>query len=134
VGSVLVSSSPFIKKARRFRKIFGGGMRQGGFLAAAGLYALENNIARLEEDHLNAKAVSEALSYQQWIDEILTVETNILIFSVKGKYTAPSIVHALESSGVKTIAISPTQVRMVFHLDVTKEMTDQLIYIIRHKL
>jgi threonine aldolase len=134
VGSVLISSSPFIKKARRFRKILGGGMRQGGFLAAAGLYALENNIARLKEDHLNAKAVSDAVSEQQWVGEILPSETNILIFSVKGKYTAPSLVNALEAFGVKTIAISPTQVRMVFHLDVTEEMTDQLIHIIRHKL
>jgi threonine aldolase len=134
VGSVLVSSAPFIKKARRFRKIFGGGMRQGGFLAAAGLYALEHNILRLEEDHFNAKAVSGALSKMEWINEILPPETNILIFSVKGKYSAASLALTLETFGVKTIAISPTQVRMVFHLDVTKEMTDQLINIIRHKL
>lgn len=133
-GSVLLGSAAFIKKARRTRKILGGGMRQSGFLAAAGLYALENNIARLAEDHAHARAVAAALETTTWIDEILPVETNILIFSVQGAYTAHSLVAALATHGVRTIAISPQQVRMVFHLDVSEAMTDELINIIRYRL
>jgi threonine aldolase len=134
VGSVLLGNKLFIKKARRFRKVFGGGMRQAGFLAAAGLYALEHNINRLEKDHRHAKEVAKALLEKDWVAEILPVETNIIIFTPKEKYTATALVQALEKHNVRTIAITPTQVRMVFHLDVSTSQTGELINIIRHKL
>ena len=127
VGSVLLGNAAFIKKARRFRKVFGGGMRQAGFLAAAGLYALDNNIERLAEDHANALTVANALSNKEWLQSILPVETNILIFSVKGKYTANSLVETLQAHGIRSIAISPEQVRFVFHLDVTNKMVERLL-------
>jgi threonine aldolase len=126
VGSVLLGKKNFIKRARRFRKVLGGGMRQAGFLAAAGTYALKNHVERLAEDHAHAKAVAEALSAKAWVNDIFPVETNILIFSVREKYTAASLVEKLAGNGVKTIAISPEQVRMVFHLDVTSGMVERL--------
>jgi threonine aldolase len=78
--------------------------------------------------------VSAALQEQAWIGDILPVETNILIFSVKGKYSAQTLVDALETRGARAIKISCSQVRMVFHLDVTTQMTDRLTEIIRNKL
>jgi threonine aldolase len=129
-GSVLLGEKDFIKKARRFRKVLGGGMRQAGFLAAAGTYALQNHIERLAEDHAHAKAVANLLATKDWVNEILPVETNILIFSVQGKYTAASLAETLASQGVKTIAISPQQLRMVFHLDVTSSKLDRLIQVL----
>ena len=82
VGSLLLGNNIYIQKARRVRKVFGGGMRQAGFLAVAGIFALENNIERLQIDSDNAKRVAEALSEKVFVGEILPVETNIVIFEV----------------------------------------------------
>ena len=87
VGSVLIGTKNFIAKARRIRKVFGGGMRQAGYLAAACIYALDNNIERLKEDHHHAKQLAEALQQKDFVGEMFPVETNIIIFEVKGKYT-----------------------------------------------
>ena len=130
VGSLLLGNHGFIKQARRTRKLFGGGMRQAGFLAAAGIYALENNIKRFEEDHQHAKAIANALSKKDFIGDILPVETNIVIFEVKGKYTAGSFTEYLKEKNILCIPISATQVRMVTHLDVTEEMVGRLIEVI----
>jgi threonine aldolase len=120
VGSVLVGSNEFIKKARRWRKVFGGGMRQAGYLAAAGIYALEHHVERLAIDHENAKILSDVLTKKDFVKELLEVETNIVIASIGGKYTAASFVAALKEKGVLAIAMTPTQVRFVFHLDITE--------------
>lgn len=120
VGSVLVGSNEFIKKARRWRKVFGGGMRQAGYLAAAGIYALEHHIERLAVDHENAKILSDVLAKKDFVHDILEVETNIVIATIGGKYTAASFVAALKEKGVLAIAMTPTQVRFVFHLDITQ--------------
>lgn len=130
VGSVLLGTKPFIKLARRFRKVLGGGMRQAGYIAAAGIFALENNIQRLREDHENARLVAEVLRSKNWLDSLLPPATNILIFSVKGKFTAPSLVTALSEKNIRCIAISPTQIRMVFHLDVNRLMMDRLLAVL----
>jgi threonine aldolase len=130
VGSVLLGNTSFIAKARRIRKVFGGGMRQAGYLAAAGLYALENNIDRLQQDHDNAKKIAAALALKSFVKNILPVDTNILIFEVAEKYTAASFVTYLENNNVKAIAISVNEVRMVTHLDVTNEMIEILLQII----
>jgi len=106
-------------------------MRQAGYLAAAGIYALENNIDRLEEDHQHAKLIADALSKKDFVGAIMPVETNILIFELKGRFTAKTFETTLAQSGIKTMAISPTQVRMVTHLDITKEMTHRLLSIIK---
>lgn len=122
VGSVLLGNKSFIDKARRIRKVFGGGMRQAGYLAAAGIYALENNIDRLALDHRHAKQLEEALTKKDFVGEIMPVETNIIIFEIKGDFTPKSFVDKLKENDILATAISPTQVRMVLHLDVTEEM------------
>ncbi len=127
VGSVLVGKTAFIKKARRVRKVFGGGMRQAGYVAAAGIYALENNINRLAEDHLHARDIAHALSDLDFVGGIMPVETNIIIFEVKGKYTPKSLADKLASCGILCMPISGTQVRMVTHLDISKQMVVDLI-------
>lgn len=130
VGSLLLGETGFIKKARRIRKVFGGGMRQAGYLAAAGIYALENNIDRLAEDHHHAKQIAHALVKKDFIGRMYPVETNILIFDVTGSYTASSFAEYLKNEDIYCIPISPMQVRMVTHLDVTPTMVERLITII----
>ncbi len=120
VGSVLVGSAAFIKKARRWRKVFGGGMRQAGYLAAAGIYAMDHHIDRLAEDHKNATLLRDVLEKKEFIKSILPVETNIVIATIEGKYTAASFTAALKDKGILAIAMTPTQVRFVFHLDITE--------------
>ena len=131
VGSVLLGKTAFIKKARRVRKVFGGGMRQAGFLAAAGIYALENNIKRLGEDHLHAKQIAEALRQADYSGEILPVETNIVIAEIKGRLNPATFVEKMKEEGILVMNISSSQIRMVLHLDVTKEMVDKVISAIK---
>ncbi len=125
VGSLLIGSGEFIKKARRVRKVFGGGMRQAGFLAAAGIYALQHHVDRLADDHAHAKKIALTLRQKEFTGEMLPVETNILIFEVGGKYSPQSFAQKLKEQGIIVMAISPTQVRMVLHLDITPEMVEQ---------
>jgi threonine aldolase len=120
VGSVLIGSHSFITKARRWRKVFGGGMRQAGYLAAAGIYAMDHHIERLADDHKNAKTLSDILLTKDFVTSILAVETNIVIATIGGKYTAAQLVAALKEKGVLAIAMTPTQVRFVFHLDISE--------------
>ena len=130
VGSLLLSNQNLIKKAKRIRKVFGGGMRQAGFLASAGTYALQNNIERLADDHVAAKEIARALIEKDFIGKIMPVETNIIIFEVINSYTPKELVERLKQDDILCLAISPTQVRMVTHLDVTKEMLKKLIQVI----
>lgn len=125
VGSILVGSKDFIRKARRVRKVFGGGMRQSGFLAAAGIYALQHHIGRLAEDHFHAQKIAAALQEKDFIGEMMPVETNILIFEVKGRYTPQSLARKLKEDDIIVMAISPSQVRMVLHLDISAEMVEK---------
>jgi len=125
VGSVLLGSKEYIRKARRIRKVFGGGMRQAGFMAATGLYALEHHIERLKEDHDHAKKIAGELCQKKFVGEILPVETNIVIFSLKDKSPA-EFVQELKKENILALPMSPTQVRMVLHLDVTREMVERL--------
>jgi threonine aldolase len=131
VGSVLLGSEKFIHKARRVRKVFGGGMRQAGYLAAAGIFALQNNIDRLVTDHYHAKEVAEALLKKNFTGKMMPVETNIIIFEVIEEYTAKSLAEALKAYDILVIAISPTQIRMVFHLDITEQMVKDTIRVIQ---
>jgi threonine aldolase len=124
VGSLLLGSEEFIKKARRIRKLFGGGMRQAGNLAAAGIYALENHIERIEEDHINAQLLEESIASHPDVEEVLPADTNILIFTLKKGKTAQSWVADMKKAGILGYAIAPQQVRLVTHLDISKEMID----------
>jgi threonine aldolase len=127
VGSLVLGTKELIKKARRVRKAFGGGMRQAGYLAAAGIYALENHIDRLQEDHEHALLLAAALGKKDFVETILPVETNIIIFSVKGRFTPVSLVAKMKEKNIFWYAISPTQVRIVTHLDVTPAMIEKTI-------
>jgi len=118
IGSILIGNKQFIKKARRIRKVFGGGMRQAGFMAACGIYALQNHIERLKEDHNHAKMVSARLRTKSFIKDILPVTTNIIIFEVSEGTDAKKIVANLNDMNIKCLTTSPTQIRMVFHLDI----------------
>jgi threonine aldolase len=130
VGSVLIGKTAFIKKARRWRKVFGGGMRQAGMLAAAGIYALDHHVERLKEDHQNALLISACLEKKSFVEHILGVETNIVIAQIGGKYTATSLAAALKEQGILTIAMTPTLIRFVLHLNITKEQIEQTIHTI----
>jgi threonine aldolase len=131
VGSLLLGKSDFIKQARRVRKVFGGGMRQAGYLAAAGIFALEHNIQRLEVDHMHASQIASALAKKDFVGHIMPVETNIVIFEITGSsYTAKTLVEKLAGYEILCLPISATQVRMVTHLDFTKEMLINLIEVI----
>lgn len=130
VGSLLLGKKDFITKARRVRKVFGGGMRQAGYLAAAGIYALQHNIDRLADDHAAAKSIANALVEKDFIGKIMPVETNILIFEVIESYTPAAFCERLKKDNIFCLAISPTQVRMVTHLDVTKEMLNKIMTVI----
>jgi threonine aldolase len=122
VGSVLLGSTPFIKKARRWRKVFGGGMRQAGSLAAAGIYALDNHVERLKEDHTKALEIKTALLKKDFVKEIFEVETNIVIAHIEGKYNATQLAAALKEKNILVIAMTPALIRFVVHLDITNEM------------
>lgn len=127
VGSLLLGNKALIKKARRIRKAFGGGMRQAGFIAAAGVYALKNNITRLEEDHLHAKQIANAIAKKDFVKMILPVETNIIIFELKDGITAPDLVAKLKDHSILGYAISPNRVRLVVHLDIKADMVQKTI-------
>jgi threonine aldolase len=122
IGSMLLGSAPFIRRARRVRKVFGGGMRQAGFMAAAGIYALNNHVDRLAEDHLHARQIAEALSKKDFTRNTLPVETNIVIVEMQPDRSPVEIAQKLKEKGILVIAISPTQVRFVTHLDISPVM------------
>lgn len=127
IGSVLLGSKASIKKARRVRKVFGGGMRQAGYLAAAGIFALDNNVERLKEDHQRAKDLGDALHEANFVSEVMPVDTNIVIFSVDD---TPKRLRQLEEQGVLAVPFGGDQIRFVTHLDFTDDMLDQTVKII----
>lgn len=132
IGSILIGNKKFIRNARRIRKIFGGGMRQAGFMAASGLYALKHNIKRLELDHIHARQIALELKQKPFVGTMLPVDTNIVIFEVLAPYTAKSLAEKFGQYEIKCIAISPTQVRMVTHLDISEQMVKEVINCIQH--
>jgi len=128
VGSILLGTREMIRKARRVRKVFGGGMRQAGYLAAAGLYALDHHIDRLQQDHEHARKIAAALEGKDFVKDIMPVETNIIIFGLKLPWTAEKLINRLKESDILAHAISPSQVRLVTHLDITPAMTEKTIH------
>lgn len=122
VGSVLVGDAAFIKKARRWRKVFGGGMRQAGSLAAAGIYALDHHVDRLKQDHQKALLIKDVLVKKDFVTEVFEVETNIVIAKIEGKYNATQLAQTLNEKNILVIAMTHALVRFVLHLDITDEM------------
>ena len=131
VGSVLLGDAAFIKKARRIRKVFGGGMRQAGYLAAAGIYALNHHIERLAEDHEHAQLLAEEIQKHPLVKFMLPVETNILIFELNDGCTAPELVAELKKHQILCYAIAPNRVRLVTHLDINRSMIETTINVFR---
>lgn len=131
VGSVLLGTHEKIKKARRIRKVFGGGMRQAGFIAAAGLHALEHHIDRLAIDHTHAKQIEAALLRHPKVESVLPVETNIIIFRVKNEFDADKLVAALKEKGILCFTMGKQQIRFVLHLDISEAMVNQTISILQ---
>jgi threonine aldolase len=132
VGSVLLSSKTTIKTARRIRKVLGGGMRQAGFLAAAGIYALDHHVNRLAEDHQHAKALAEALAKTNYVSAVLPVETNIVLFDVRNGLKSDQVVKALAAKGILCNSTSDKTIRFVTHLDLSSALIDRAIETISH--
>jgi len=121
VGSMLVGSAELMGRARLFRKALGGGMRQAGVLAAAGLIALEQGPGRLHEDHANARLLAEALAKMERVSiDVSAVETNIVIFRLTGGLKAADVAARLKARGILMSAVGPDAIRMVTHLDVDR--------------
>lgn len=120
-GSVLIGPHDFIYEARRVRKVMGGGMRQAGFLAAAGIYAIENNIERLKLDHANAKALARHLTGLTQVTNIIPPETNILIFDVNPEKGADYFIEKLEEAGLRTVNFGKNRIRIVTHLGIGED-------------
>lgn len=129
VGSVLAGSEETLARARRFRKMFGGGMRQSGLLAAAAIYALDHHVARLADDHARARRLAEAIATTEGLEiDPATVETNIIFFDVGPQcLAAPEFCRALEERGVRMLAMGPRRVRAVTHLDVDDACIERAI-------
>jgi threonine aldolase len=130
VGSLLLGSTSFIKKARRIRKVFGGGMRQAGSLAAAGLYALDHHIDRLKQDHIHAQQLAACIAKKPFVKMLLPVETNIIIFELQEGLSAPAMVASLKEKGILGYAISPVRIRLVTHLDISENDIHQTIEVL----
>jgi len=125
VGSLLLSSTGNIKKAKRIRKVFGGAMRQSGYLAAAGIYALDHHIDRLKDDHKKAKEIANILTNCHWVSNVEPVDTNIIIFSLKGGIQVSEFLFQLKTHGILALGFGGNSIRMVTHLDVHDEMMEQ---------
>lgn len=126
VGSLLIGSKQTISKARRFRKVMGGGWRQAGFLAAAGIYALEHHVGRLKEDHIRARAIGDIFLRKSEVEEIFPVDTNIVIIRLQEKISETEYVQKLETSGIKAVAFGKNLVRFVTHLDFTDDHLEEM--------
>ena len=132
VGSLLTGSRDFIAEARRVRKVMGGGMRQAGYLAAAGIYALDYHIDRLKEDHAHARVLAQALSELNYVGYIRPVQTNIVIFDLHPPCTPALFLDYLNRNGIAASAFGPQTIRFVTHLDVSREMIDKTVQILRN--
>lgn len=127
IGSILMGPASFIRQARRVRKVFGGGMRQAGFMAAAGIYALNHHVDRLAIDHTHARRIGTALEKKGFVVNMMPIETNIIIVDIDPALPAKTLAQRLRELDILVIAISPTQVRFVTHLDITPAMVEQTI-------
>ena len=121
VGSLLLGTKEFIHKSRRVRKYLGGGMRQAGIIAAGGIYALKYNIDRLKDDHRRAKEIESILAEKEWIEEVIPVETNIVVGILKNPKDQAEIVERLKSKGILVVDFGLGRIRITTHLHITDE-------------
>jgi threonine aldolase len=126
-GSMLMGRASFIHRARRVRKVFGGGMRQAGFLAATAIYALDHHIERLAIDHSHAKLIESALQNHPLVRKVLPVETNLIIFEMRDHSDQACFIDCMRKKEILLLPISENRLRMVTHLDVTEDMVAIII-------
>jgi len=131
VGSLLLGTKDFVTKARRIRKVRGGAMRQAGFLAAAGLYALKNNVKRLKEDHARAKTIGDLLKTLPYVEAVLPSQTNILIFKLKDSIKDTDFIAKLAAENIKALPFGPQHIRFVTHLDFTDPMLEKVLTVLK---
>ncbi len=131
VGSLLIGDQDFIGQARRVRKVMGGGMRQAGYLAAAGIYALDHHVVRLREDNDHARTLGAVLQQCNYVGNIRPIQTNIVIFDVNPPYTAASFLEKLAARQINATAFGPQTIRFVTHLDFTTEMLEYTCEVLR---
>ncbi len=131
VGSLLLGDNDFIDKARRVRKVFGGGMRQAGIIAAGGLYALQNNVERLSTDHIHAKQLEKALLSASFVHKVIPTETNIVVFELKDHSRLKEYLDTFESKGILGIAFGEGMIRFVTHLDIHEHDIEKTCEIIQ---
>ncbi len=131
VGSLLIGSREQIRQARRIRKVMGGGMRQAGFLAAAGIYALDHQVDRLRLDNERARVLGSTLSALSWVEHVRPVQSNIVIFDLQPELTAAQVIAWLSEQGVLATAFGPRTIRFVTHLDFTAAMLDHTVATLR---
>jgi threonine aldolase len=129
VGSVLLADMDTIKQARRVRKVLGGGWRQAGFLAAAGIYALDHHVERLKIDHAHARIIAETLTQCSWVSSVLPAETNIILFDTVEP--AAAVLARLAAKGIKAMATGPNRIRFVLHLDVHPDQVEYTVKILQ---
>ncbi|WP_298880412.1 GntG family PLP-dependent aldolase [uncultured Polaribacter sp.] len=127
IGSILLGSKEHIAKALRIRKLFGGAMRQVGYLASAGIYALDNHVERLAEDHLKAKEIGAVLESLPYVTKIEPIETNIVIFYVDEKIGDSNFIKKMEEKNILLTPMGEGKIRIVTHLDYTNEMHEMLL-------
>lgn len=131
VGSVLIGKKEFIQQARRIRKVFGGGMRQAGIIAAGGLFALKNNVERLKEDHAAAKILESTLLTCDWVERILPVVTNIVVVCLKDQSLRDTYIQKFADRGIKVSAFGPGMIRFVTHLDIQQNQLEYTVETIK---
>ncbi|UII28738.1 beta-eliminating lyase-related protein [Fulvivirga maritima] len=124
VGSLLLGSKQVVHQARRVRKYMGGGMRQAGYLAAAGIYALQNNVNRLKEDHARAKKLEEILEKRTYVKQVLPVDTNIVIFELADGVDTMKVLNELKEHQIHAVRFGNNEIRLVTHLDFTDQMLE----------
>lgn len=127
VGSVLLCNKADEVKARRMRKAFGGGMRQAGFLAAAGSYALDHHIERLKEDHARAKVLEQIIRPLPWVKSMLPVDTNIIMVTILDSLTVEGVLQKFLEHGIRAVSFGHQTIRMVTHLDFTDDMLQHAV-------
>ena len=126
VGSVLIGSKEFIWKSRRIRKVYGGGMRQAGYLAAACIYALDNHVERLRDDNAKARKLEQILLSLPYVDSVIPVQSNLVFFKLKPEMPEKTFLQKLQDQDIYAMALAPQEVRFVTHLDITDEMMQKV--------